>query len=119
MSEPKVVHEWEWKKGYRVRFVESGEYILPQVQREETEWVFADLPAGVIPTELARLAARVQELEEQIRGYGHVWWTKDQQVEIDELNAENTRLREALEKIRALGPYEMQEMADEALKEKP
>jgi hypothetical protein len=74
--------------------------------------------------ELDRLAARVQELEKRqmistCTVHGEIGLGAACHHCLDDVVAENTRLREALEKIRNLGPYEMQEMADDALKEKP
>jgi len=119
MTEPKVVDQWIDESGLEYRVFSTG---VHDFRAPGEKWISTYMKDGVhgfrdlFSHRIAKLAARVQELE------GHAELYRELAARVDDdddsLVAENARLREGLEKIRNLGPYEMQELADDALKEK-
>ena len=67
MSEPKVVHEWE-VDGARLRVVIDGRVCLEELD-PQFGWCKNDYIDDDLADELARLAARVEELEAALDQY--------------------------------------------------
>ena len=122
MTEPKVVHAHQWDDdegwGHLVR-TDGGYY--QGAEREEHEDRRYDLVDKIpldVAIELARLAARVEELE----GHAELYRELAARVDDDEnsLVAEITQLREALDSIAVNAKDEFSRVtATAALEEKP